>query len=268
MSGGGRQLGGRVDFCSGVDDPHANQDAPALPKSKASPPASSSVSGPALDSGGHGVGAGRGVGPRGTQAEFPRSADGEFLQDDVNPSLSPSLTYACVEEGLSKKARATGVRIGASPEDIGSADVGFADFGSADAEFAEATNTGARGGRLASHQQASPSPRCTLGWVEEHLERKKALALGHMEESEVLFVTWSVKLRRSAVCHIVGRGGRTLQRIEDFCGVFLALQDVGEQHSELLLWGSPKGVALAAFVVQTLEMGLHSILDSLGRLGL
>ena len=183
MSGGGRQLGGRVDFCSGVDDPHANQDAPALPKSKASPPASSSVSGPALGSGGHGVGAGRGVGPRGTQAEFPRSADGEFLQDDVTPSLSPSLTYACVEESLGKEAGAIGVGARGNAEDAGSPD-----GGSPDAGFVETTSKGARGGRLASHQQAGPSPRCAWGWVEEQLERKMEVYHKCIGVPEVLFV--------------------------------------------------------------------------------
>ena len=78
---------------------------------------------------------------------------------------------------------------------------------------------------------------------------------------------WSIELHRSAVCHVVGRRGKTLQRIEAVCGVFLALQDIDEEQSKVLLWGSPEGVALAVFIVEALERGMHSILDSLGRLG-
>ena len=80
-------------------------------------------------------------------------------------------------------------------------------------------------------------------------------------------VAWSVEISRSTVCHVVGRRGKTFQRIEDLCGVFVALQDLGEEHSEVFLWGSAEGVALAEFVVHALGMGMHSILDSLGRLG-
>ena len=95
----------------------------------------------------------------------------------------------------------------------------------------------------------------------------KAIILEDTEDPEALTVAWSVEVSRPAVRHIVGRRGKTLQRIEDLCGVFVALQDMGEEHSEVLLWGSAEGVALAEFVVHALGMGMHSILDSLGRLG-
>ena len=99
------------------------------------------------------------------------------------------------------------------------------------------------------------------------LEETKALILEGVEDPEALPVAWSVEVSSCAVRHVVGRRGRTLQRIEDHCGVFVALQDRGEEQSEVLLWGSLEGVALATIVVTALERGLHSILDSLGRLG-
>lgn len=206
-----------------------------------------------------GGGAGGGAGERSADA---RLADAEFQLDtpnSVTPPSSPSPTYTCVEEGVGEEARMVraGARAGERSGDVGSTDAGFAD----------ATSKGTRGGRLASHKQAGPSPRCAWGWVEQQLERKKALYLGCIGQTEALFVTWRVTLQRSTVCHVVGRGGRTLQRIEDFCGAFLALRDIGEEQSELLLWGSPEGVALADFVVLALDKGMHSILRSLGRLG-
>ena len=99
------------------------------------------------------------------------------------------------------------------------------------------------------------------------LEETKALILGCGDDPEAAIVDWSVEVRRSAVCHVVERRGRTFQRIEDLCGVFVALQDMGEEHSEVLLWGSAEGVALAEFVVHALGKGMHSILDSFCRLG-
>ena len=264
MSGGGRQLGGRVDFCNGVDDLRADSDAPTPPRSEASPLASSYVVGPALGGSGSGVGEGRGVGVKVARAKSPnsRSADGEFLLEDVTPPSKPSITCACVGEELGKEARVVGVGAGASVEDAGSADAGSADVGST-----VATSKGARARRLASHKQAGPSPRCAWGWLEKQLEKMKAIILEDTEDPEALTVAWSVEVSRPAVRHIVGRRGKTLQRIEDLCGVFVALQDMGEEHSEVLLWGSAEGVALAEFVVHALGKGMHSILDSFCRLG-
>ena len=167
-----------------------------------------------------------------------------------------------MEECWGKEAKAIGVGAGGGVEDSGSSD-----STSADAGFEKASNKGTRGGRLASHQQAGPSPRCAWGWLEKHLEETKALILEGITDPEALIVAWSVELPRCVVRHVVGRQGKTLQRIEDLCGVFVALQDVGEEQSDVLLWGSAEGVALADFVIHALGKGMHSILDSLGRLG-
>ena len=208
------------------------------------------------------VGEGRGIGARATRAEFPDAGSTDAPNPVQTPHLCSSPTLACVGEGLGEEARVARVGVGGGTEDAGSAD-----SGSADVEFTDATSKGARGGRLASHQQAGPSPRCTWGWWEKMLEETQALILEGVEDPEALTVSWSVELSRSAVRHVVGRRGRTLQRIEDHCGVFVALQDRGEEQSEVLLWGSLEGVALATVVVTALERGLYSILDSLGRLG-
>ena len=199
------------------------------------------------------VGEGRGFGARAAGAEFPDagSADAPNLVETPHSCSSPTPT--CVGEGLGKEARVARVGARASTEDARSADTRSADARSADVEFADATSRGARGGRLASHQHAGPSPRCTWGWWEKMLEETQALILEGVEDPEALNVSWSVELSRSAVRHVVGRRGRTLQRIEDHCGVFVALQDRGEEQSEVLLWGSLEGVALAAIVVTALR---------------
>ena len=214
------------------------------------------------------VGERRGAGARVARADIldSRSTDVDYDLDAPSPveapSLHPSFTYACVEEGLGKGAKAAEVGARVSVEDAGSPD-----GKSADAGFVEASNKGASGGRLASHQQAGPSPLCTWSWVEAQLNRKMEVYYECIGLTNILFLDWSVKLPRSTVCHIVGKRGHTLQRIEDFCGVFVALRDIDEEQSEVLLWGPPEGVALADFVVQALKKGLHSILDSLGRIG-
>ena len=211
------------------------------------------------------VGEGRGVGAKATRVEFPdsRSADARIELDApssvVVPLSSPSPTYACVKEGMGNGARAAKEKVGAEER--------FGDVGSADAGFTDAATKGAGDGRLASHGQAGPSPKCTWGWLDKQLKELKALIIGCSDSPGALCVDWSIELHRFAVCHVVGRTGKTLQRIEDVCGVFLALHDVDKAQSKVRLWGSPEGVALAVFVVEALERGMHSILDSLGRLG-
>ena len=181
------------------------------------------------------VGEGRGSGARVAGAEIldSRSVTAGYDLDAPSPietpSSCPSLTYACVEESLGKETRAIGVGAGGNAQDARSPDGGSPDGGSPDARFVETNSKGARGGRLVSHQEAGPSPRCAWGWVEKQLERKMEVYHECIGVPEVLFVDWSVKLPRSTVRHIVGRGGHTLQRIEDFCGVFVALRDIDEK---------------------------------------
>ena len=55
----------------------------------------------------------------------------------------------------------------------------------------------------------------------------------------------SMTFFKSTAPHVIGRGGRMLHRIEDFCGVFLSLSDVSSDMVMLTIYGSMRGCALA-----------------------
>ena len=67
--------------------------------------------------------------------------------------------------------------------------------------------------------------------------------------------------------HVIGRGGRMLRRIEDFCGVFLSLRDVAPDAVELTIFGDLWGCALVRFIGEMLNEGIYSVIDTLARQG-
>ena len=58
-----------------------------------------------------------------------------------------------------------------------------------------------------------------------------------------------------------------LQRIEDFCGVFLSLCDVASDVVELTIYGPPRACALVHFIGEMLIEGVYSVIDTLARQG-
>ena len=67
--------------------------------------------------------------------------------------------------------------------------------------------------------------------------------------------------------HVIGRGGRMLRRIEDFCGVFLSLSDVSCEMAELTIYGTSRGCAMVQFIKDMLIEGVYSVIDTLARHG-
>ena len=67
--------------------------------------------------------------------------------------------------------------------------------------------------------------------------------------------------------HIIGRGGRMLRRIEDFCGVFLSLSDVSSEMVEVTIYGTSRGCAMVQFIKDMLIEGVYSVIDTLARHG-
>ena len=57
-----------------------------------------------------------------------------------------------------------------------------------------------------------------------------------------------------------------LRKIEDFCGVFIFLTDY-EDCCEVMLVGLPAACILGAFIIEMLNKGYYSIMDSLTRHG-
>ena len=125
--------------------------------------------------------------------------------------------------------------------------------------------------RLWSHATATTSPRCAFGWVASRLGEIEA-PLAALEERVVPMkendmIMHTLKFSKTTAPHVIGRGGRMLRRIEDFCGVFLSLSDVSSDVVELDIYGPIRGCALVQFIGEMLIEGVYSIMDTLARHG-
>ena len=130
----------------------------------------------------------------------------------------------------------------------------------------------ADGDRVHSHGQASTSPRCGFKWVSQHLqqaleERRRwddSSAEGGFDENH--HCLHCVQIEKGSARHVIGTKGRMLQKIEDFCGVFIFLTDY-EDCCEVYLVGLPAACILGAFIIEMLNQGYYSIMESLIRHG-
>ena len=130
----------------------------------------------------------------------------------------------------------------------------------------------ADGDRVHSHSRASTSPRCGFKWVSQHLqesleERRRwddSSAEGGFNEHH--YCLHCIEILRGSVRHVIGAKGRMLRKIEDFCGVFITLTDY-EDCCEVNLIGLPSACILGAFIVEMLDKGYYSIMESLIRHG-
>ena len=82
--------------------------------------------------------------------------------------------------------------------------------------------------RIHSHRHASSSPRCTFGWLLHLHELLEGKGLRSSPQS--------LKVSRSSLRHIVGKGGRMLHRIEDYTGSFISVTDCDEQQGTVRVW--------------------------------
>ena len=129
--------------------------------------------------------------------------------------------------------------------------------------------------RLDSHKQATPSWRYGFSWVSTLL-RKRLRAWDElvMEACECSlddlynepFSFKYVEVEHSAVPHILGRKGRVIRQLEEFCGVFLTLQDLGDNMHALCITGPRPSCILAEFAIDMLGSGQHSVLTTLSSL--
>ena len=128
--------------------------------------------------------------------------------------------------------------------------------------------------RTKSHAQASPSPRCGFGWVKEVLRAR--LEAWNAEDAKDCDIPlerlgiWGHKyftIGREALPHIVGRGGKMIQSIEDFCGVFFTVHDVDTHEAQLLVSGPRSACILAEFVCEMIAARHFSVLTTFLRHG-
>ena len=125
--------------------------------------------------------------------------------------------------------------------------------------------------RVWSHAEATTSPRCTFRWFASRLKELEA-PLVVVEEGEAPITENDIIMHRITFFkitapHIIGRGGRMLRRIEDFCGVFLSLSDVSSEMVELTIYGTSRGCAMVQFIKDMLIEGVYSVIDTLARHG-
>ena len=135
--------------------------------------------------------------------------------------------------------------------------------------------SGGLAGRRASHEAASPSPRCRFEWLELHLQKlisemanDGAAPFSEFEHTTAL-IRSTYWVAKATVRHVIGRGGRMLQRLEDTFGAFISIRDCSDDPScaQLEICGPPRSCALVKFAVECFESRHFSILDSLLRIG-
>ena len=132
--------------------------------------------------------------------------------------------------------------------------------------------------RSKSHAHVSPSPRCGFGWVKEMLgARLEAWNAEDARECDDCTLDdlandpWGHKyftVYCKALPHIIGKGGRMLKALEDFCGVFVTIHDVDTNEAELLVSGPRSACILAEFVCEMIAVGHFSVLATFLRHGL
>ena len=122
--------------------------------------------------------------------------------------------------------------------------------------------------RVHSHTLASTSPRCGFHWLHKELDER--LAAWSLEEGEDLddhhCQDKCMSIPSSDLKHIIGRGGRTLHKLESFVGVFASVVDT-KTGPEICFVGCPRACLLAEFIVEMIMGGHYSIMESLARNG-
>ena len=128
------------------------------------------------------------------------------------------------------------------------------------------------GDRVRSHSQASTSPRCGFKWVshqlQEALEEKRrwddSTVEGGFDAHH--YSRHCMEIDRDSIRHVIGVQGRMLRKIEDFCGVFIMIDDC-DGFCEVNLLGLPYACLLGGFIIEMLDQGYYSIMEFLVRHG-
>ena len=129
--------------------------------------------------------------------------------------------------------------------------------------------------RVDSHKQATLSWRCGVGWLSTLLSKRlRVWDELLMEDCECSlddlyngpFSFKYVAVEHSAVPHIIGHKGRVNRQLEEVCGVFLTLEDLGDSMHEMFITGPRPCYILAEFAIEMLGSGQHSVLITLSSL--
>ena len=112
-------------------------------------------------------------------------------------------------------------------------------------------------GRSTSHLDASTSPRCAFSWIHDYSRRL------NRDPSSTPYADFFTTLQvpRPSLKHVIGKGGRTLARIEDLAQCMINVFDCGEQMAAVNFCGDSSG--LGRFLVSALGPGHFSVLSTL-----
>ena len=115
--------------------------------------------------------------------------------------------------------------------------------------------------RTQSHGFASTSPRCAFAWI-----AKCGLLRSKPTQSSCSPFLHSIRIPRSEVKHVLGKGGRVLSRIEDLSGCLVSVVDSSGGGSTVNLMGGD--ATLGCFLVHALSSGFFSVFETLARNGI
>ena len=115
--------------------------------------------------------------------------------------------------------------------------------------------------RTQSHGFASTSPRCAFAWI-----AKCGLLRSKPARRPCSPFLHSIRIPRSEVKHVLGRGGRVLSRIEDLSGCLVSVVDSSGGESTVNLMGGD--ATLGCFLVHALSSGFFSVFETLERNGI
>ena len=117
-------------------------------------------------------------------------------------------------------------------------------------------------GRSTSHFHASTSPRCAFAWILDYARRL------HRDPSSTPYADFFTTLQvpRPSLKHVIGKGVRTLAKIEDLAQCMITIFDCGEQMAVVNFCGDSTG--LGRFLVSALGHGHFSVLSNLERNGI
>ena len=144
------------------------------------------------------------------------------------------------------------------------------DFGATDsqAEGESSSGQGDNSERARSHTMGSTSPRCGFLWLHKELE-ERLRAWSSEEGGDIDEKNFSCRFMIVSsldVKHVIGRGGRTLHKLESFAGVFISVTDT-RNGPDICLIGRPRACLLAEFIVEMIVLGHYSIMESLAGNG-
>ena len=115
--------------------------------------------------------------------------------------------------------------------------------------------------RTQSHRFTSTSPRCTFAWI-----AKCGLLRSKPAPRPCSPFLHSIRIPRSEVKHVLGKGGRVLSRIEDLSGCLVSVVDSSGRESTVNLMGGD--ATLGCFLVHALSSGFFSVFETLERNGI